>query len=178
MKFAFGLVGLLLVVGIIAWYWGNVQHPADTVREGERIKSAARQLAGQDETGMRTSESITLEEQTRNGKLEGVVVQDIIADGPMEKHFGLQLDDVIVAVGDMSFRDLTTDAEMAKAMVLEAYQRGQTLTVLRNGRQIILPLPGQGRAAGSNANGNAANDDATDTRTPLQRQLDAIQGPR
>lgn len=174
MKFAFGLVGLLLVVGVIAYYWGNVSHPADTVRQGEQAKKQVRQIVGQDETGMRTTESITLAEQTRNGKLEGIVVQDIIADGPMEKYFGLQLDDVIIAAGDMRFRDLNNDAEMAKALVLEAYQRRQSLTVLRNGEQIMLPLPS---AQSPDAVRDVpAADDAADDRSPLQRQLDAIQG--
>jgi len=162
MRFGFGLVGILVVIGIIAYYWGNVEHPADKIRQGEEIKKEVRQLAGRDETGMSVGESITLEAHNRGGKLDGVVVQNIIAQGPMETYFGLQLDDIIIGANQMRIRDMNNDVELAKAMVLESYQRRLPLTVLRNGQEITL---GGEDAAGGNAQGAAKS---------VQRQIEAI----
>jgi hypothetical protein len=162
MKMGFGLVGLLVCVGIIA-YWMSFNHPADTVRQGEAIKRQARQLAGKDEEGGRAMDTITLEEHLKNGKIDGILVQDIIANGAMENFYGLQLDDLIIAAGPMEFRG-TTDGELAIALIHEAYMKQQTLAVIRNGQPITLP-----DASVLEDSGNA-----DESASPLQRQLDAI----
>jgi len=162
MKMGFGLVSLLVVVGIIA-YWMSFNHPADTVRQGEAVKKEVRQLAGKDEEGGRAMDTITLEEHLKNGKIDGILVQDIIANGAMENFFGLQLDDLIIAAGQMEFRG-TTDGDMAIALIHEAYMKRQPLVVIRNGEKITLP-----DASVLEDSGNPE-----ESASPLQRQLDAI----
>ena len=59
----------------------------------------------------------------------------------MKTYYGLQIGDVIIeygAAGSMMKVRETNDAELAKAMVAEAYQRHQPLTVLRNGAPVKL----------------------------------------
>lgn len=168
MRAAFGLVSLLVVVGVIVMLM-KTYHPADTVRRGQDAREQAEQFAG-----VGAAESIGFEPvHTQGGKLAGLKVARLEPGGVMEKAFGLKVGDLIVGVGPLEFRDM--DADEARAFALEAYQRRQVLTVRRGDEPLKLewaspsqPRPEkQGGSAGS-AGGNTA----------LQRQLDAIPGIR
>src|SRR5437764_12636776 len=85
-----------------------------------------------------------MEAEETHGRLDSILVTSIIPNGPMAKYFGLQRNDSITEVGTsgvmQKVRDVG-DAELAKAFILEAYQRQQPLTVIREGQQLTLPLP-------------------------------------
>src|SRR5688572_16215212 len=151
MRMAFGLVSVLVVLGIIVFIMKSVEHPADTVRRLEPVKEDARQLAGQDKSGMKASESITLDPRMRGSKLEGMLVTWLVAQGPMQAYFGLQVNDVIVEIAGMKVGDVSNnDGSLAEAMIWEAYQRRQALTVLRQGYMLVLE-PGAGQATAAAA---------------------------
>ena len=144
MRMGFGLVGILVTIGIIAWFWGFVAHPADTVRKGQEVRAQAAQIAGVDAaTGMPATASIKLSARERNGRLDGLVVESIIPGGPMATYFGLRPDDVIVEIGDAGrVRDIAGGAEMAEALACEAYQRKWPLVIERDGKPLTLPIAG------------------------------------
>src|SRR5262245_35832957 len=132
MRAAFSLVSLLVVTFIILWLW--TKNTSEVARQSKPAMEQAHQMAGEDTEGMKAKDSIKLDPMEHNGKLTGMMVDKITAGGPMQKYFGLQRDDLIVAVGPLEMRDY--DAEMARSLILEAYQRKQELAVMRDGERI------------------------------------------
>jgi hypothetical protein len=171
---AFGLLGLLVTVGAIVLIlnYAILPYNKTVIQKGRGAREEAEQVAGI-KGGMRTSESIKLEPQnTGQGKTVSLLVTEIVAGGPMESYFGLQRNDTITEINGMRVRD-QNDGDLAVAMALEAYQRQQTLTVVRDGRTLTLPLQ-KGTAGGTPAGAPVAQPGRTDGGG-LQGQLDAIQ---
>lgn len=134
------LVGLLVVAGIIMLM--QRLHTVPMLQRGSSAMQDARQLSGQDQSGMRTSESITFAPVQSGTKLKGVQVTSVILGGPMNAHFGLLPGDVVTGVEGLPDLDFLSggDPETFSAFVLEAYQRRQSLRVDRPGvGEIQLP---------------------------------------
>ena len=162
MRAAFGLVGILVVLAIIILIWRMGGHPADVINAAKPAVDSARQIAGQDAQGIKAQDSIRLDPVLADGKLKYVLVDDIVPGGPMDKYFGLKRNDSILSVGPLDLCDY--DGEHAKALIYEAYQRRQELTVMRNGEKTKLP--------------QAPSSAPPKNSSPLQQQLDAIPGVR
>jgi hypothetical protein len=182
MRAAIGLVGLLVGVGILMMLYAS-STPVVT-SSGVKAQEEVRQLAGQSRDGtMRFSESIALEPSTSGGKTVALIVLSVDAVGPAATHFGLQRDDMITAIGPLSVKDHVTSGEEGVDYLTDAYQRQQTITVIRNDQTITLP-GGAGAAAAVGTTPAAGTPGAQpqpaapakDDRGSLQRQLDAIQG--
>ncbi len=85
----------------------------------------------------------------------------IIPGGPLEQYFGLKIGDKIIEISHNGFtqriHDINIDPE---SEVLTAYQSFGQLTVLRDGKQVILPakpVPANATAANASANPGSAN---------------------
>ena len=187
MRMIFGVIGLLVTVGVIVLIlaFGYLPHAKTTIDAGNKAQSQAGQIAGVDTaTGMRASESLKMEGAQAGGRLESVLVTDIIVGGPMEKYFGLRRNDSIVEVGPQQVRDIN-DEDLAKDLIVEAYQRQWPLVVVRDGQRMKLE-PGSGArrpAAPAVAGSNPADAAAAapeperptgDPGNALQRQLNTI----
>ena len=139
MRYGVGLLALLVVVAIILLIQANVTIP--TVKKGMEAREQAEHIAGVDSGGGRVSDTYDLKSEMDGGKLRGLRITRISSNSPMKTYYGLQKDDVIVEYGAagsmMKVRD-SDDAEMAKAMIAEAYQRHQPLIVMRNGAIVTL----------------------------------------
>ncbi len=168
MRMAFGLVGMLVTLGavilIISHFY--LPHTEEVLRQNRKVGEQVRQMAGVDENGLKTTESVTLAPDMSGSKLDNILVTSIVAGGPMEKYFGLKKDDCIIEANGLTLRGMN-DPEMAKAMVFESYQRKLPLTVLRGseGQKLTLPETAAPGAAKPKRTGD-----------PLQNQLDALQG--
>ncbi|CAN5433317.1 hypothetical protein BH10PLA1_BH10PLA1_05230 [soil metagenome] len=160
MRYAFGLVGLLVVLGVIVWIMGGKGGELDQAKTAletrEKLEPQLNQLAGRDASGASVAESAALSPQMNGGKLRGLLVSELTPGGAYEKHFGLKQYDLIVEIGPMDVQMF--DAEAAKVQVMDAYQRDQSIVVQRGAEKITLPasIPGVERPQG------------------LQGQLDAI----
>ncbi len=174
MRAIFGLVGILVTVGVIAWFLGSgggLTHTATVIKTGERSREQVNQIAGNDTlSGERAGNSADLAPATTGGRLIGILVTSVAPGGAYERYFGLKKDDTIVAVeyqaNRFSVKDLA-DADMAEAQILEAYSKKGSVVVVRNEQQILLP-----QAPAKPASPGAAKSDGS----PLQKQLDAIPG--
>jgi hypothetical protein len=176
MRMAFGLVSLLITLGVIVMilHYAILPYNKVVIQKGQTARQEAEQMAGSMD-GMRTTESIKLEPQSSgDGKPVSLLVTSIVKGGPMEVYFGLQRNDTITEINGLKVKD-QNDGELSAAMALEAYQRRQTLTVVRDGQTIVLPqaqravplvAPGQPAAAQQQPKQGTDN---------LQQQLDAIQ---
>jgi hypothetical protein len=197
MRGAFGLVGILVVVGIIFAFIHFTGYPEETLKQGNKAKEQASQMAGQDSQGVKAADSITLDPLVLDGKVRHVRVAKIMPDGPMAKHFGLMKNDSILAVGPLELKD--QDEGFGKILIVDAYAKQMTLTVMRNGEKITLPggakvgsseatapgqptaqgqptAPGQSTAPGQPAAPQKQGTQINPNEKPLSRQLRNIPG--
>jgi hypothetical protein len=141
MRYAFGLVGLLICVFIVILAFAN--HTATISKVAVKEQDRTRQMAGRDEaTGEDASRALTLEPAQRGSKVYGVTVTAIVPGSAMEKNYGIKAGDVITQAGDMPLGDpFVSDAQSAAGLILKAFQEFKPLTVQRGGQSISLPLP-------------------------------------
>src|SRR6266496_5562599 len=101
MRMIFGLVGLLVVIGVIVWILSSayLPHTHQVLKLRERIQPQVQQIAGQDTDRGDARQTISLDaENTGGGKMKSVVVTQIKPGGAMERYFGLQKGDSIVEI--------------------------------------------------------------------------------
>jgi hypothetical protein len=165
MRSAFGLVGILVGIGVLVWLMGKSYLPytQQVLRSGQSAESQVQQLAGRDENMRNVAESAELEVQhNSSGQPASILVLSVVERGAYERFWGLKRNDSIVSIGPLSVRDAATSNSAARDFVQEAYQRSQSLTVIRDGQKLTLE-PRSGESSGSKPS------------DPLQQQLDAIQ---
>ncbi|MCC6240258.1 MAG: hypothetical protein IT448_08180 [Phycisphaerales bacterium] len=129
----FSLVGLLVVVGILALLQGTYTAPMLT--SSKQARQEAMQLAGVNDKGIRTTESIQFSGVMSGSQLRGIKVDSVMMDGPMHQYFGLLPGDVVTQVKELPDLGFLSgnDPDTAAALVLEAYQRHQNLKIQRPG---------------------------------------------
>ncbi|HEX8525184.1 MAG TPA: hypothetical protein VF669_23235 [Tepidisphaeraceae bacterium] len=167
MRAAFGLLGILVTVGVIIWVlialMPATQKAAKNVQQKEDF---VKQVAGQDVNGLPAGTTIKLAAETRGGKMTGALVTQLTPNGAMERHFGLKKEDTIVQIGPQPMTDIQS-AEAAKDFLVEAYQTNRDIVVIRDEKRITLPAANAGAGAGGTNEG--------DGKSSLQKQLDAVQ---
>jgi hypothetical protein len=177
MRAAFGLVGILVVVGVIVWLMGSKGGMLDKTRAdlqaGERAKQQINVIAGNSADGqIKFRDSITIDLATSGGKTQGLLVTSINTAGPAYTYFGLQKGDVVIDLGQMGkVAGQTWSADEALDWLDDAYRKQQHIVVVRSGQNITLPQPG-GTVAPAPTN---AQQPANTKSNPLGDQLDAIQ---
>jgi hypothetical protein len=150
MRMAFGLVSLLVVLGIVMLLFSIYEAPV--LKRGKSAQDDARAIAGRDENNAPVTDAVTLDAQDRNGRMEGAVVTSITPGSALEQRFGLQNGDVILSMGPLSVRDNMSSAGEAKDFLLDAYQKNQQLVVMRGFERVTLPMdPAAARAAAAAA---------------------------
>lgn len=198
MRWIFGLGGILVTLLVIVMMLSAKGGPGDyavtTVQKGRAAQSEARQLAGVDESGMKTRDSIVMEPVASGNRTGALLVASVVVGGPMEVYFGLQPNDKILEVGPQRVRDID-DPRLAEDLVLEAYQRKWSLIVDRGGAKFELPgnipldggtapaatlaPPGDAATAGEPAappGGDAAATPKQPTRSNIYDQVNRIPG--
>lgn len=179
MKGAFGLVGLLVVVGIVVYALGpggGTNYVGTVVEKGQKAEQQVNQLAGNARDGsMSFKESITVDEQSANGRTVALLVNTIKPTGPAATYFGLKRGDLITEIGPLEIK--TMDGDAGLDFLMDAYQKQGEITVMRDDQKIKLP-GGQvvGAAPGVTVTPQPAAKPAPpkDDRGSLQRQLDNI----
>lgn len=138
MRMAFGLVGILVTLGVIIMFMHVYELPA--AKQAITVKKKV-EAWGESNTaeGMADAKaSIVLEEVTTGGKFNGFLVKSIVPGGPMARDFGLAAGDTIVAIGGIRMRDFN-DPELSNAELFgEAKLYNRPLTVIRGGSEIEL----------------------------------------
>ena len=137
MRMAFGLVGVLVTLGVIIMIMHSYTLPAaqKAIQTKKKVES---QFGSNSPEGMAAAQaSIDLDDDIRGGKFNGLLVKKVTPGGPMQTDFGLMTGDEITAIGGMRLRD-NNDGELSRAQLFEAKMRRQPLTVMRNGTEIQL----------------------------------------
>jgi hypothetical protein len=143
MRWIFGLGGIVVMLGVFVYFLsakgGGMAYLQQTTSAGQKARVQAQQIAGVDPQGLHAKDTIKLEPVEGGSQLRGLKVTSIIPGGVMEAHFGLQLNDVILTIGDLDV-GMNNNFELAEARAWEASQRSQDLIVDRGGT--LLKLPG------------------------------------
>jgi hypothetical protein len=176
MRAAFGLVSILVAIGVVVmimhyFYLPSVQQ---AVGVRKKVTPQVQQMGGRGTDGVDARKSISLDAEQSAGRMNSVIVTAIDPIGPMAKYFGLQVGDSIVEISPqggfmMPVRDMASSDE-AKDQLLTAYQNSQQIVIVRDGKKTTLPVkpvPGAHPAPGAPPTANP-------TATPLQSQLDSI----
>ncbi len=180
MRVVVGIIGLLVAIGVVVWIMHSAELPAvqQAADVQKNVKPKVEQMAGKDSaSGEDARTTIKLADESKNGKMTGVLVTDVTAGGAMEKYFGLKRGDVIVEIapsgGVMMPVSGMSSASEAKDQLLTALQNFQQVVVMRDEKKVTIPanpgVPPMGKPAAPAAGGS--ND-------AVQKQLDAIKVPR
>jgi hypothetical protein len=193
---AFGLIGLLVCIGVIVWimHSATLPHTQQVLNTRKEVTPKVEQMGGKDADGTDVRQQIKLDAESSGGKMTSVLVTDITPGGAMEKYFGLKKDDSIVEIGIgggvmKPVKEMDSPQE-AKDALLTAFQQGQQIQIVRDekkmtvpanpgigGGQVTPPKPGQQQppAPAGNTAGNGGSTGG-DTGNSLQRQLQSIPG--
>jgi hypothetical protein len=172
MRAVFGLVGILVVVGVIVWLLGAPGGYLDKtqadIKAGNKAKQQVNVIAGNSADGEYPfRKTVTLDLATSGGKTQGLLITSVNPAGPAATYYGLQKGDVVIDLGQMGpVKNQTWSAEEALDWLDDAYRKQQRIIIIRNGQSITLP---QTPAAPANSNANSSNSN------PLGQQLEAIQ---
>lgn len=141
-----GLLSLLIVVGIMLYLFagptgpGGASYGRTLATKNQEMTQQANQFSGRDERGRPLRETLTLAPSPESGPMRGVLVETIEADGIAATHFGLQAGDEITQIGPQEVGGfIITDADAAATFLEEAFARGQTIRVHREGEVLTLP---------------------------------------
>src|SRR5687768_8740050 len=137
MRGMFGLVALLVTVGVIIVVFTVIQIPV--AKRGKTAMDDASRIAGREGRDDPTpaADAIQTEPESKGGRFRGLKVTSVTPGSVMDNQYGLLVDDVILQAGDMDF-SFNLDDGTARALFEESYQRRWDLIVLRNGRKITL----------------------------------------
>ena len=127
MKAAFGLVGILVTVGVIVWIMGmsggSLDHVQNVKKAGDTAAADVRQLGGTARDGsMSFKESITLDGQQSGGKTVALLVEKVEATGPAFTFFGLKRGDLITSVGQLTVKDNITGGDDGIGNAVDAFE--------------------------------------------------------
>lgn len=151
MRAAFGLVSVLVAIGIIAWMIGKGYGTAGTDGQTqEKIQDAA-QIAGYSrDQSMPFLSSLKVEPQNNGGRFSSLLVTKVVKGGPADTYFGLQEGDAIIAATSQGNRTSVKDEQdptmFRDEYVMNAYTRSGSITVMRNGQELTLPNPNAAKA--------------------------------
>src|SRR4051794_17597416 len=115
MRMAFGLVGILVAIGVVVWimsvfYLPNVQQ---AVKTQNRIRPQVEQMAGHTSDGEKASDTIKVDAESSAGRMTSLIVTDVKAGGAMQNYFGVQKGDSIIEIGPQPVKGMGS-AEEAK----------------------------------------------------------------
>lgn len=136
MRAGFGLVSILVTLGIIAILWRTTTLP--TIQQSQSARSQAEQIAGIDESGARVSQTIFFQPVMSQGRLMYLLVQKMWPTSSYGAFYGIAAGDTIESIGPQTVRDIG-DETTAKALAYEAYQRQWDLGIIRNNQKFVLP---------------------------------------
>jgi hypothetical protein len=160
MRMAFGLVSVLVTLGIVMLLIKDFELPA--VEEGHIVQQQMQLVSGRDQNGTPIEKTYTLYTETRqDGRVQDFQVSAINADSPLLTVFGVKLNDVIIGAIDAhglshDFAKDNDDEETCKLAVRDVVAFGGKIIVVRDGQQLVLPNGAAQRAPVSPANPTAA----------------------
>jgi hypothetical protein len=147
MRMVFGLAGLLVTIGVIAWIMYKVELPEtqDAIHVQQQAQVMTDQISGRDSNGVDIGRTYADYADMRDdGKLQDIQITNLAADSALATRFGVQKNDVVLVAIDSHGVDTQLNGlnseEEGKDAIREAYQPGGQLVVQRGDQKLTLPL--------------------------------------
>jgi hypothetical protein len=143
MRAMFGLVSLLVVIGIMVLMFRMFEVP--TIERGKVAHDEAQQMSGRGQDGQSAERSFEVEPEQHGSKLDALVVTGVRPGGAADTFYGLKKGDKIIEISTGGGLQKVNDASngdpgMAKAMLAQySFAASQPIMVIRDGKQMILP---------------------------------------
>jgi hypothetical protein len=190
---AFGLVSLLVCVGIMLWAMlggdgsGGLSYMQTVSKANKQAKAQINVISGYDPTRqMLATDSIHYRIDRTSGRPK-LIVTEVMANGPMSDRYGLMPNDRVLEIGSLDVNMNISNFDDATAAFHDAYARNGAIVVMRENQKVTLPTPEhvamiverdrQAAAAESSANASAAvqatSSTPEDNRSAIQKALDA-----
>jgi hypothetical protein len=167
MRFGFGLVGLLVTVGIMVIMLKFTYLSPSVMKPSHDMQEQGTQISGHDATGGDARQSATFTDTIKNNKVVSYTVTAVTPGGGYATYFGLQVNDEVLGVisQGMEFDINDTMTPGDRDTILDAYERGGQLKVNRPGVGVIL-LPIAGTGGGGTLPGLTPSYGGNSSRTP------------
>jgi hypothetical protein len=170
----FGLAGLLVTIGVIAWIMAKVELPAtqDAIHVQDQAKVMTDQISGRDASGNDVGTTYAdFADMRDDGKLQDIQITSLKPDSALAERFGLQKNDVVLVAIDSHGIETPLNGleneEAGKDAIRDAYQPGGQLVVMRGNAKLTLPLaPSQ-----QNPQPSVAQNNQPQQQTAQQQQM-------
>ena len=145
MRMAFGLLSLLVCVGIMLWAMvggdgaGGPGYLQTVSKANKQAKAQVNVISGYDPTRqMLATDSIHYHIDRSTGRAK-LIVTEVMPNGPMADRFGLSPNDRVVEIGSLDVNMNISNFDDATAAFHDAYARGGTIVVMRENQKVTLP---------------------------------------
>ena len=99
MRMAFGLIGLLVTIGVIVMIMNTVLKKEQAVFSASKTaREEVTQIGGYSEDQTPAQNSVTFEPTDTGGRFDALRVTAVIKNGAMDKFYGLRANDVVVEI--------------------------------------------------------------------------------
>ena len=142
MRAIFGLVGILATLGVIVWLLAAPGGELDQIQQAKKVQDRTKlmvnDLSGLESNGQKKkSDPLTLEASP--GEFRYVTLAAIDPAGSeLAAKYGLQVGDRIVDVGPLAVGGASISTVDDAKLQLDVMREGATLTIRRNGQQVVL----------------------------------------
>jgi hypothetical protein len=173
MRAGFGLVGLLICIGVIVWIMkaAILPHTEATLQAKKKAEDTLNPIAGYSRDGsMKFSDSLVVETETKGGKIAAIDVTSVVAGGPADTDYGLKEGDAITDIGELSVKDnIQSESDAMNQIVQFGYERSAPLIVMRDGAKLTLSPHGPKPAAAPQP---ARTPNTSGGGDPIKQQMD------
>lgn len=196
MRMGFGLVSLLVTVAIILYLMvggggtGGPGYLQQVAKTNKQLKGQVNVISGYDPGRQVLATDSIHYHIDRSAGRPRLMVTEVMAGGPMEERFGLRPGDRVIELGALDVTMNISNFDDATAAFHDAYARGGTIVVMRDGKQLTLPdadhlarIAERDRQAALAAAASAGTPPPTasaapaDDRDAVGRALDAVRSP-
>jgi len=135
MRYAFGLVSLLVVTAIIVFAFAKYEIPV--AKKGLETKEQVQPLVGQTSDGIKAQDSVKVDGQMVNGQLRSLLVTSVTPGGYFEQYYGLKIGDKVLQINGVDIGTFN-DPGMAEAELWQVQTR--PITILRGTQTLTLTV--------------------------------------
>jgi hypothetical protein len=135
MRYAFGLVSLLVVTGIIVFLFAKYEIPV--AKKGKETQEQVQPITGKTAEGIPAKDSIKVDSQMVNGELRSLLVTSVTPDGYFDQYYGLKVGDKVLQINGVDIGTMSVnDIGMAEANLWSVQSR--PITISRGGQTLTL----------------------------------------
>jgi hypothetical protein len=135
MRYAFGLVSLLVVTAIILVFFAKYEIPV--AQKGKETQDEVQPITGKTADGIQAKDSVQVDGQMVNGQLRSLLVTNVTPSGYFDQYYGLKVGDKVLQINGVDIGTFN-DAPTAEAELWSVQTR--PITISRGGKTMTLTV--------------------------------------